>query len=710
MKTEIDDDTGGKMLKCEPNSRKQEVIFVTSQVIKDEGVRCNYAIQHLPKGKMWRYGRRILCFLVQISIVTVVSASSEFRNSSPRNSEKHGHFGRLNDPKDTTNNSDDDLIRLPLFQYPLIDSIFNETFHDSRKLGGVEEGHGTHFVTVFIGNPAQTRTLAVSTNSHYTAFPCKECDGCTHKEADHKHTIPFDYGKSDTFHSIACGQCLYTTVNDAGNKCDDKKSLCLLSDMNRDMSMWEAFQAKDFVYIGGADLPHNFVYENSNVAKEHGFPLTFGCQTLMRGWFESEVADGIMGMSSSRSSFIYQMYNQNKLKRPIFSLCFEKKSDLKAEPIKGSDDDDTTGKGALTLGGSDKRYHNTPMVYASNVRRQSKSKYSGAYALEVTKIYLRVGGGQSVVPDVPGMKIVPVTFDPKLINSNDDTGIGGVFLESGYPFTIFSRELREPFKQAWKRATGREFSYRKMKLTYQEIHSMPTILLQLTGHVADGLKHAAADTPGLAIDLDPENPHDILVAFPATHWLEYNPHTDMYRPRISFENEWPESILGANFMKGHDVTYDIMSNRIGFAESKTCDLTAEVLELEQENVEIYNDDLFDLSNMDEFDDDSENNPWGMEDDIFNNMNNLQNENNRVIGKGLCDTMTCKSFVGVGYFFLLVTGWVIWKCANIKKTVTWNDDADMDHVRELEGIDFPDYEPEDDRFADEEIRPLSAFRR
>ena len=35
------------------------------------------------------------------------------------------------------------------------------------------EGLGTHYFDLFVGNPAQKRTLAVTTNSDYTAFACE---------------------------------------------------------------------------------------------------------------------------------------------------------------------------------------------------------------------------------------------------------------------------------------------------------------------------------------------------------------------------------------------------------------------------------------------------------------------------------------------------------------------------------------------------------
>lgn len=35
------------------------------------------------------------------------------------------------------------------------------------------EGMGTHYFDLYVGNPAQKRTLAVTTNSDFTAFACE---------------------------------------------------------------------------------------------------------------------------------------------------------------------------------------------------------------------------------------------------------------------------------------------------------------------------------------------------------------------------------------------------------------------------------------------------------------------------------------------------------------------------------------------------------
>merc|ERR1712071_649952 len=74
----------------------------------------------------------------------------------------------------------------------------------------------------------------------------------------------------------------------------------------------------------------------------------------------------------------------------------------------------------------------------------------------------------------------------------------------------------------------------------------------------------------------------------------------------------------------------------------------------------------------------------------------------------CNTMTCKSFVGVGYFFAVVCAWVIYKCTNVKGKVVEIFGSGND-IEELEEIDFPDYEPESNQNNSDNIgmQPLTS---
>jgi len=156
-------------------------------------------------------------------------------------------------------------------------------------------------------------------------------------------------------------------------------------------SSWTAYEAVDLCYAGG---PHHDAlavegamtnqedttvdYVDPNDASQFEFELNFGCQISITGLFITQLADGIMGMENDDTSFWKQMHSKGAIPRPQFSLCFSRSDDAEREG---------TGAGAITLGGVDTRLHQSPMVFAKNV------KGSGFYAVHLKAVYLRAGGG-----------------------------------------------------------------------------------------------------------------------------------------------------------------------------------------------------------------------------------------------------------------------------------------------------------------------------
>ena len=552
--------------------------------------------------------------------------------------------------------------------FPIDVTKEHENVRGGRKL--MSDEHGTHFATIFVGNPAQPQVLAVSTDSDYTAFPCVEKKGqkIASSKTDSEYT--FVYSDSDTFEAVICGECY-----NEDKVCDSKKSSCVVSAEYRDLSSWKAFEAKDNVYVGGAQVEGPL--KGTDVAKKYGFQFMFACQTDVVGWKYGDLADGTMGFSSKQTSFINQMYEAKVLKRPAFSLCFGHKID----------NADGTTEGSLTLGGFNPKFHASGMVFAKNTMAKNN------FSIYLRNMFLRKGGGDSVKPVIAGMKVIKIDFDDEFINS--DQG-GGVAFDSSTPYTLFSRELSEPFKQAWKMATDEDFSYRKVKLTESQVRSLPTIILQFQAYQGPN-KLKNRENLFLANELDKDNPDDILVAFPASHYMEYNSNTRMYRPRISFEN-MEGSVIGANMMQGHDVTFDLIKDRIGFAEALTCIFDGEYgseYDTGPGGFTYTNtDDLFNGEIDDAMIVPKDN--WGADDAFMTDDASFGARKKKVEkfinAKGSCDTMLCKAFVGVGYFFSVVFAWVIFKCVNVKARVTEAYGTQED-IEDLQEVDFPDYDPE-----------------
>jgi len=85
-----------------------------------------------------------------------------------------------------------------------------------------------------------------------------------------------------------------------------------------------------------------------------------------------------------------------------------------------------------------------------------------------------------------------------------------------------------------------------------------------------------------ASDIDPTSPQDIILAIPATHYMEFSPSKGTYTPRIYF-TESRGGVIGANAMQGHNVLFDWENKRVGFAES-SCEFQEEHLAVTEEGV------------------------------------------------------------------------------------------------------------------------------
>lgn len=214
----------------------------------------------------------------------------------------------------------------------------------------------------------------------------------------------------------------------------------------------------------------------------------------------------------------------------------------------------------MTLGGSDTRLHSTTMVYAQQPNED------GWFKVHIRAIYLRRGGGESVLSDKSdGVRVERLKgLTEEQINSGD------VILDSGTTDTYLPMEIAGPFMEAYRGLMDGDNwePDTPVSLTADELLRMPTILIQLQGVGEEG---DAIDpmAQGLASAVDSSHPHDILIAVPPTHYMEFSAKTQMYSPRFYFTESYG-GVLGANFMMGHDIFFDVANKRVGFAESE-CD-------------------------------------------------------------------------------------------------------------------------------------------
>lgn len=425
------------------------------------------------------------------------------------------------------------------------------------QVGALYQGYGTHYIDLWVGTPPQRQTLIVDTGSGVTAFPCS---GCTDCGQGHHIDDNFSEAASSTFEKIPCGECSRGHCNANGKPSDD----CSIGMSYQEGSSWSAFESRDSAYVGG---PHDHPLlidkgADSDLDPLHAsaftFPMLFGCQTRLTGLFKTQLADGIMGMDNANTAFWSQMHSAGIMPTQQFSLCFSR------QPVA---DQDGTESGAMTLGGTDNRLHSTGMVYTSN-----KKSDGGFFNVHVRKVYLREGGGgESSLSSNPNLKIV------KLEVGESDLNQGNVIVDSGTTDTYFNRRIARAFANEYQSMTGHSYNHNPISLTAEEMDMLPTILIQIAG---DGKRNFGfypdPNVAGLAGQLDPDNPYDVILAMPPAHYMEFDDSSKKYVARF-YTDEGGGSVLGANAIMGHDVFFDIENNQIGFAESN-CDYTKLVVE------------------------------------------------------------------------------------------------------------------------------------
>ena len=391
------------------------------------------------------------------------------------------------------------------------------------ELAPLFPGYGTHFSYVYVGTPAQRQSLIVDTGSHYTAFPCVGCSKCG------KHTDPYWNMKAST--SAVVLQCPAASG----------QTTCEIEQSYTEGSSWKAFKVRDKLWVGSINptlVPN---------AQNYTMDFEFGCQTSETGLFESQLADGIMGLSNSPDTLPKQLKEKKITATNLFALCFR------------------IGGGIMTLGGVDTRIHSKRTVsYAAMVDPGRQ----GWFGVNLVSVLMR----PTNMLRVPLIPISPNNsyFLVPPPGAAPGAAVGGAIVDSGTTDTYLPAAAAADFKALLKKASnGLDFKEKGWLLKKEDLRRLPTIVFRLQG-IGEGAAAAAAAASAAAaanqsFTFPPSTTIDIVM--PWNNYLD-NVGEDLYNVRIGFTEAPGAVVLGSNFMTGYNVIFDSDAGKIGFVASE----------------------------------------------------------------------------------------------------------------------------------------------
>jgi hypothetical protein len=408
---------------------------------------------------------------------------------------------------------------------------------ESPEIIPAYQGYGAYYVDLYLGSPPQRQTVLVDTGSENIAIPCLGCQDCGNGHTDR----PFDPSFSASFRKLNCSDCLR-------GKCSINGDTCEVGSSYVEGSSWSGFEVQDYVYAGGHHDQALDIYQDVNDnddtfsgtdpknAAKYLFPLKFTCMEKNEGEFKKQKADGIMGLNMKSASFWMQMWNTGTLVKKQFSICLRRypfSSLLKQDrPV-----------GIMTLGGTDARLNKSPMVFMDMAHHHRGR--DGFYHVHISKIYLSPEGGQRLggsEPDINFTNAILLEDDKSIMNKQ------GVVIDSGTTDTILAKDLKPAFDRAWQAITGTSFPDQYIDIPANQLKTWPTVIFQFKSSTSN----------------------NTLIAFPPSSYMSLDFSTGRYKPTLWFHDKYGTSILGSNFMRSHNVLFDIENRRIGMAESD-CD-------------------------------------------------------------------------------------------------------------------------------------------
>jgi hypothetical protein len=439
--------------------------------------------------------------------------------------------------------------------FTILDSIldYEPQFYISRYLlakdASVAEGIpslGAHYVTLYVGRPVQPQRLIVSLTSEFTSFPCLDCENC----GDHHAGKYFDY-KNSSVH-LCPEDCAFRK-----SRCEDGSQQCMIVSsqyLDEDMEGgFRGFEVQDFVSL------EKQTKVNKKLGKQpKRFPIDFICETQLRGMTQDIPGDGLLALSAAPSSFVNQMYNQGVLKARMFSLCFNRMNGNHARDA---------SLGSVHFDKIRREYHSSALVWAKNTGKETSGYES--YSIRIKNLHLGIGGGRTplIHASLGTMSTVPLGTNINSFSPPEEW-LRDAKIQSNRPITQLPLTFQNSFLEEFQKISGIPFNFVDTTVSKASFRKFPTLFLQLDPHLRTH-GHVRSNIPGFAGHLDPHNPYDVIIAVPPAHYVSYNERTGIAIPTVTFSDKI--TFIGANILQGHELVFDLDNDRVGFAETQSCE-------------------------------------------------------------------------------------------------------------------------------------------
>ena len=356
-----------------------------------------------------------------------------------------------------------------------------------HKVKGDSNYLNYYYTTLYLGKDKHPQTYILDTGSAITTSPCDKCQHCG-KHFNQKYKL------ENESKIISCNDKKCSLVR---STCSNKK--CSFSISYAEGSKLSGFYVNEEIYFETIDS------ENNMTSTSYSIPI--GCTTLETHLFETQLADGIMGLNNVDNSFINILYNSKVIQKKLFSLCFSQEG------------------GYFSIGNVVTAHH-----YDKNISYVQLENTSGNY-------YMRL-------KDV-------------IIGDNKVVYNGKAFVDSGttisyFPDFFFEKLIKEFLKSCKDKKCG---NLRKLKgLGYCVQINNDNEIDQI---IHEGWGNITIVFEGYKFIWTPDNYHFI-----------YKTKANGKNVCIGFDGDRRNNILlGTTFMHGYDIIFDKDKNRVGFAKA-----------------------------------------------------------------------------------------------------------------------------------------------